>query len=368
MPPWFADPQVGRFRDEGRLSSSELDTILRWVDAGAPPGESSDRAEAVTVGASSDAAEWHIGSPDLVVTMPEAFEVPAEGVVEYVYLRMPTGLREDRWIRAIEVQPGERGVVHHIDVLVCAEGCRGEPRLAALEPGVPTILPGSPITEQPEASDEAWVEGEEMEFLTSFLPGGSPSTLPDGYARLLPAGAEIVLNVHYAPNGVAVADRSRVGFVFSEPPERRVISYFLDNYTLWIPAGAASYEIASTARLAQRAELLALTPHMHFRGTGAEIELLDRRGGSEPLLRVPRYDFDWQLTYVLAEPRVLHPGDALRYVLRYDNSVDNPANPDPQRDVPWGRQTSDEMASVFVTVAVPTGVSPGEVFAERNDC
>ncbi|HUP24057.1 MAG TPA: hypothetical protein VNB06_14080 [Thermoanaerobaculia bacterium] len=129
---------------------------------------------------------------------------------------------------------------------------------------MPTILPGSPITEQPEASDEAWVEG-----------------------------------------------------------------------TLWIPAGVASYEIASTARLAQRAELLALTPHMHSRGTGAEIELLDRDGGSEPL--------------------------------RYYNSLGNPANPDPQRDVPWGRQTSDEMASVFVTVAVPTGVGPGEVFAERND-
>jgi hypothetical protein len=144
-----------------------------------------------------------------------------------------------------------------------------------------------------------------------------------------------------------------------------VISYFLDNYTIWIPAGASEHAVESTARLAHEVELLALTPHMHFRGASAEIAKVDGRDAVEPLLRVPRYDFNWQISYELQTPLVLDAGSALRYVLRYDNSASNVANPDPQRDVPWGRQTSDEMASVFVTVAVAPEISSSEVFAPR---
>ncbi len=360
MPPWFADPTVGEFRNDARLSDDEIETVIAWVEAGAPQG-----APLPSGGAGAETPEWHIGSPDLVVEMPEPFLVPAQGSVEYVYLRMPTNLGEDRWIYALEVQPGARSVVHHIDLLVCPRGCEADADLAALEPGVATQLAGSPITEKPRPRSESSVDGDDLEFLASFLPGGRPLQLPPGAARRLAAGSELILNIHYTPNGAAVADQSRVGFVFGPKPERRVLSFFLDNWTLWIPAGQADYELTSSAWLAEDVELLGLTPHMHSRGKAATVVVQTPSEAPEPVLSVPRYDFNWQITYLFEEPKHLPAGTRIDTILSWDNSADNPHNPDPTRDVPWGRQTSDEMASVFVTLSVPPDTEPSEVFARR---
>ena len=368
MPPWFADPAVGEFRNDSRLSPAEIETVVAWVEAGAQRGTGTTAS--VTKSSDPidrDMKDWAIGEPDLVIAMPEPYAVPAAGVIDYVYLKMPTDLDEDRWIQALEVQPGDRSVVHHIDVMVCAPGCPSSASLAALEPGVPTLMPESGSEEKPEPSSNAWIEGQEQEFLTSFLPGGSPSVLPPGYARLLPKGAELIINVHYAPNGIATSDQSRIGFVFADEPEQRVISFFLENYSLWLPAQSPNVELATTARLARNAELLGITPHMHFRGRAATVSIVPPRGKPELLLRVPKYDFNWQTTYLLQKPRALVAGTVMEYVLRWDNSTSNLDNPDPSRNVPWGRQTSDEMASLFVTLAVPASVAPDEVFEARSE-
>ena len=368
MPPWFADPAIGTFRNDPRLSDAEIETVVSWVEGGAPhgPGPEAGAASAPREIREHD-PQWLIGSPDLIVEMPEPFVVPAEGTVEYVYIRMPTELSEDRWIHALEVQPGARSVVHHIDLLVCARGCEADGDLAALEPGVATQLAGSPITEKPRLRRESSVDGDDLEFLASFLPGGRPLQLPPGTARRLAAGSELIFNIHYTPNGEAVRDQSRVGFVFGPRPERRVVSFFLDNWTFWIPAGDSDYELTSSAWLARDVELLGLTPHMHFRGKSAEIVVQRPSSPPESLLSVPRYDFNWQITYLLDQPKRLPAGSRIDTVLHWDNSAGNPYNPDPTRDVPWGRQTTDEMASVFVTLSVPPEVEPSEVFDRRRE-
>ena len=364
MPPWFADPEVGSFRNERRLTEREIATLVAWVEAGAPGSASASAPSPESEAAAGDRATWQIGEPDLVIQMPRAYPVPAEGVVDYVNIKIPTGLKEARWVDAIEVRPGERSVIHHIDVLVCRPGCPEDEDLAALEPGVPSFFPTSDVTEPPEPRLRAGISGDDVEFLASFLPGGRPQDLPAGQARLLPAGAEIVLNLHYTPDGAARSDLSSVGFRFAKkPPEQRVVSFFLDNYSLWIPAGSADYQLDTEAVLAQEATLLSLTPHMHSRGSAAEVEYLAADGGEPtPLLRVPRYDFNWQIDYEFERPLRLSVGDRLRYRLSFDNSPRNPSNPDPARNVPWGRQTSDEMSSLFVTVAVPPEVAPSEVW------
>jgi mono/diheme cytochrome c family protein len=364
MPPWFADPLVGEFRNDASLSETEIATILTWVQAGAPRGGEVPDGPSPPPLSGTAGEHWRLGTPDLIVAMPEAFTVPADGTVDYLYVRLPSGLADQRWIRAIEVQPGARDVVHHIDVMACRSGCPEDEDLAALQPGVLSFLPGSPITEKPAPRTEAGVDGDDLEFLTSFLPGGVPNELPAGYARLLPAAADLILNIHYTPNGTVTEDRSRVGLWFAEgPPRQRVVSMFLDNFSIWIPAGEAAHRVATRATLASSAQLLALTPHMHSRGSSAEVSLQSGgRGPLEPLLRIPSYDFNWQITYELRQPRGLVAGDVLHYELAWDNSPANRANPDPGRDVPWGRQTSDEMASVFVTLAVPPTSSPAELF------
>lgn len=373
MPPWFADPEVGRFKNDPRLTEEEIDVIARWVDGGAPPGEASepDATTAVLSDEHSSAPTWQLGRPDLIVEMPEAFDIPAEGIIDYVYLRTPMGTTEPRWVRAVEVLAGSRAHVHHIDVMVCAAGCPNSQFYAALEPGVPTQPPRMPQRRQkPEFDSFGMVDGDDTEFYYSFLPGGAPLELPEGHGRLLPAGAELILSLHYTANGEPARDRSRIGLYFlEEPPERRVVSFFLDNWTIWIPAGAPRYEAFTRRALAIDANLLAVTPHMHFRGAAAELALqpvaaeADRRR----ILSVPDYDFAWQITYQLDPPMHLEKGSELQLTTVFDNSADNPYNPDPTVDVGWGLQSWDEMSSAFLEFAVPLETEPDSVFAAPPD-
>ena len=357
MPPWFAEAGVGRFRNDPSLSPEELRTLLRWVERGAPEGAPlSVEPESAVV----ESSEWEIGDPDLVVQMPRAFDVPAAGVVDYIYVRVPLEHQGERWLRAIEVRPTERSVVHHVDVFACATGC-----YASLEPGLPSFLPQDATAPRSAPDDRGEVFGIGEELLYSFLPGGDPWVLPEGRARLLPAGTELLLNIHYQPSGEAVSDRTRVGLRFaSAPPAQRVITIGVDNASLWIPAGARDHRVLARFVLRQGMELLALTPHMHYRGRAYEFTAVHPSGSREDLLRVPRYDFRWQLTYVLDPPKPLAAGTEIVCTATFDNSSGNPYNPDPGRDVPWGRQTSDEMMTAWVEVAVPVDADIRTLFAE----
>ena len=363
MPPWFADPKVGRFKNDPRLSPREIETITRWVDGGAPPGDRPSMTQAQPP--SMDGTSWQLGTPDLVVEMPEAFEIPADGTIDYVYLRTPIGNSEPRWVRAVEVLAGSRAHVHHIDVMVCKRGCPSSPFYAALEAGVPTQPPRAPQRRQkPEFDPFGMVDGDDTEFYYSFLPGGMPRELPEGHGRLLPAGAELVLSLHYTANGEPAQDRSRVGLYFlDEPPQRRVVSFFLDNWSIWVPAGAPRYEARTRRAVARDVELLAITPHMHFRGVAAELAFRPPASAARPILSVPAYDFAWQITYELEEPLRLAKGSELQLLNVFDNSADNPYNPDPTVDVAWGLQSWDEMSSAFLEFAVPLDADPDTVFA-----
>ena len=316
MPPWYADPHFGRWSNDRSLKPEERDALLAWVDGGCPKGDYGD------LPAPRKFKEgWHIGEPDVVFTMPRAFHVPAEapaGGVPYQYFSVDTHFKEDRWVVRAEAKPGTPGVVHHVLVYLASE------------------------------SEPFDLEGP-GNILCGTAPGDTPLELPPGCAKKVPAGARIVFQMHYTPNGTACNDRSSVGLLFARtPPKHRVLTkpvYPVDFITHLdsIPAGAANYQIGSGYTFPEDVHVLALMPHMHLRGKDFTFEA--RRPGCKPetLLSVPRYNFNWQIGYVCAKPLAMPRGTRLRCVAHYDNSARNPANPDPTRTVTWGDQTWEEM-------------------------
>ncbi|WP_171187045.1 redoxin family protein [Alienimonas chondri] len=328
MPPWFAAPLPGQSPDrphwanDRSLSARDKADLLAWIEAGAPEGDPADAPLPKTF-----PGGWLIGEPDATFAFPEPVPVQAEGVMPYRNVTVETNLGEDRWVRAIEIRPGEPGVVHH--VIVSLRGGDGE------------------IDER----DGYW---------GVYVPGNSTLEYPDGYARLLPKGATLRFQMHYTPNGTATEDLTRIGLVFADgPPEHEVKVAGIANARLRIPAGAENHRETASLRLPHDVDVLGFLPHMHLRGKAARYDVETADGGVETLLDVPRYDFNWQLLYRLAEPRRLHAGDVIRFDAWFDNSAGNPANPDPTRVVTWGPQTEDEMHLGYVEYVVP-GAVPGE--------
>jgi len=198
-----------------------------------------------------------------------------------------------------------------------------------------------------------------VEVVGVYVPGGVPYYLKPGQARLIPAGSDIVFQMHYTTNGKAATDRSRVGFQFAkQPPQERVVNTFVSNRNLRIPAGADGHPVLAKVTLQADSTLLAMFPHMHVRGKAFEYRATYPNGESETLLSVPKYNFNWQLTYYLQHPKVLPKGTVLECVALYDNSPNNPFNPDPNSEVYWGDQTWDEMLAGFVDLAMPVEMDP----------
>jgi peroxiredoxin/mono/diheme cytochrome c family protein len=309
MPPWYADPKYGKFANDRRLSPEERDLLLAWVKAGCPKGDEQDLPPPVKW-----VEGWKIGKPDAVYRMPAEFKVPATGVLPYKRFTVDPGLKEDAWVQAAECRPGNRAVVHHVLVYIQA-------------PGRPIYgLDGSAAT------------------LVGWAPGDMPARYAPGTAKRLPAGAKLVFEVHYTPNGTEQTDRSSVGVIFApKPPERVVQVNILANMTLRIPAGAAAHREQLDFTFRDDALLLGFMPHMHLRGTSARYEATYPDGRTETLLSVPDYDFGWQSGYKFSEPLLMPKGTKLRWIGTWDNSADNPRNPDPKKDVRWGLQTWDEM-------------------------
>jgi peroxiredoxin len=311
MPPWRADPRFGHFHNDRRLTSSEIETLSQWADDGAPLGDKKDLPPPPTF-----TSGWRIGKPDVVFQMPQEVTVPATGKVAYKYFRTPTNFKEDVWVQAAEARPGNSAAVHHIIVFY-----RDTKKGASKEP--------------------IWI--------TATAPGADTTIFPPGLGRMIPAGAELLWQVHYTPTGKEEKDRSEVGLVFcKEKPTHNVKNYGIANTWFHIPPGEPNQEVVSTVPAIKDTVILALFPHMHLRGKDFMYEVIYPDKHKQTLLSVPQYDFNWQSSYRLKEPLHIPQGSIIRCVAHYDNSAANPANPDPKRDVRWGDQTWEEMMIGYV--------------------
>ena len=323
MPPWHANPDYGRFRNDSRLSEDEIRMINKWVDAGAPKGEPAHLPKPRT-----PTTGWQIGEPDLTVPMSRRpFRVPATGTVEYQHFEVDPGFTEDKWVKAAECRPGNRAVIHHIIVGLRGEGDFGD--------GVHDQL----------QSD--WIAGQ--------APGSPPMVLPKGYAKFVPKGAKLIFQVHYTPNGTATSDISTIGLKFAEPEEitHRVLTLKAINEDFRIPPRADNHRVQARYRFDRPAILLTLFPHMHLRRKSFRYTAYYPDGEEEILLDVPAYDFNWQNSYELIEPKSIPQGTRFKCVAHFDNSEKNLANPDPTETVYWGDQTWEEMMIGYFNVAVP---------------
>jgi mono/diheme cytochrome c family protein len=301
MPPWLADPHYGEFSNDRRLTTEQINTIVAWVDQGAKEGDPKDLPPepAFTEG-------WNIGKPDVVFYLPQEYPVPASGVVEYKYFTVPTNFTEHRWIQAAEIRPGNRAVVHH--VIVFSQ------------------------------------KGGDRRLLVGYAPGEQPAVLGPGMGRKIPAGSDLVFQVHYTPNGTAATDRSYVGLIFTKtPPKQEVLTRPVLNARFAIPAGDPDYKVESSYTFPDDSHIYSLMPHMHLRGKDFLFRLTYPDGTSKTILSVPRYDFSWQSYYILKEPVAAPKGTRLDCLAHFDNSEQNKYNPDPKKEVRWGDQTFEEM-------------------------
>ncbi|MBX9599617.1 MAG: cytochrome c [Bryobacteraceae bacterium] len=336
MPPWFADPAHGKFANDRSLAEADIKTLVAWADGGAKEGSPKDAPPAVTF-----AEGWAIGKPDVVLEMPAAFEVPASGTIDYHYVILPTNFTEDKWVQFAESRPSNRAVCHHIIAFVREPG---NPWLKGAKPGVPFA---------PDHKSERGMG----EFLTGYAPGTIPNMLKPGQAKLVKAGSDIVLQLHYTANGKAAQDRAKIGLIFAkEPPRERVITLAAANNEFEIPPGDANYRVDSKIQLHEDSNLILMLPHMHLRGKDFQFRVKFPDGRTETLLNVPRYDFNWQLSYYLAEPLKMPAGTIIECTAHFDNSANNPANPDPKKAIRFGEQSWDEMMIGFFDVAVKADV------------
>jgi len=334
MPPWHADPSVGHFGNDRRLTDAEIDTIARWADAGAPEG---DPAKAPAAIAFLDG--WNIGQPDKILEMPEPFSVPAQGTIDYQWIVMPIGLDKDTWIQGVEVRPGDRSVVHHVIAFYRRPGSKW---LVDAKPGIPT--PKGSGDSEAGMSDGA---------IGGYVPGLPANRLAPGRAIFLPAGSDIVLQVHYNATGKATTDRTKVGIVFARTEvAERSFQIGLANGSFVIPPGDPNYRVDADITVDTDVRVLGFTPHMHTIGIHIEFRAVFPDGTREVLLRVPKYDFNWQLTYELARERVFPKGTKFEATAIFDNSPGNPFNPDPKAAVRFGDQTWDEMMVGFIDIAI----------------
>jgi len=360
MPPWHADRSVGKFHNDPSLSQKEIDTLTAWADSGAAEGNPKDAPPPRVF-----VEGWNIGNPDLVVETPKAYEVPASGTIEYTYIVVPTGFKEDRWVTGAEYRPGNRAVVHHGSVFVRPPESTWLRNYPVGEYFVPQEQIRTASTPRPAATTNAGA-GPLNRGIAGYVPGRPERKLPSGYGMLIPAGSDLVFQLHYTTNGKATQDRSRVGFVFAQnPPQKRVLSFSVIDDRFAIPPGAANYAVSASGVLRVDAELIEVCPHMHLRGKSMTLSAVYPTGEREELLRVPNYDFNWQLLYQLREPKQLPKGTVFTADGVFDNSPNNRYNPDPKAEVRWGDQSWEEMMAGFFVVAVPVSTDPRTVFAPK---
>ncbi len=333
MPPWHADAHYGKFLGDRRLLEEEKRLIHQWVADGAPQGNPTELPEPVKY-----VSGWQLPrEPDQTIYMSDApFRVPAEGEVKYQNFVVDPRFKEDKWVQAAQVLPGNRAVVHHIIVF--------------LQP------PGS-------SSSQA-----EQQHFTAYVPGYIPKPYAPGMAKRIPAGSKLRFQVHYTPIGSPQTDRSQVAFIYADADQikQQAVTNVAGNTQFVIPRHDPNYRVeAKSNSYSKDVMLLSMSPHMHFRGKAFRYDAVFPDGTTETLLDVPHYDFNWQTEYRLEKPKLLPAGTQLHCVAHFDNSADNLANPDPSKDVRWGDQTWEEMMLGYYEIAfsgeAPSGVLEGRV-------
>jgi hypothetical protein len=349
MPPWFAVPSIGHFSNDPSLTNQEIATLASWADSNAPAGNASDAPppRQWTPG-------WLIPHPDTVLKMPKPVALPAHGDVDYTYEIVPTHFTQDKWVQLSEIRPSSRENVHHAVVYV--------------RPPNSTWLKNAPVSvpftdaDMPGGQDRDDTHFTTADILLVYAPGSSPDNWPEGAGKFIPAGSDLVFQMHYMTHGHAATDQTSVGIVFArQPPNQRVLTLQLTNDHFVIPPGAPDFRVEVHGSLPNDAVLLSFFPHMHLRGKRFEYNILHPGSAPETLLRV-NYDFYWQLSYRLLHPLPLRAGTVLQAVAWYDNSKNNPHNPDPDVAVRWGDQTYDEMMVGFFDVAVPVNMDKTRYF------
>jgi thiol-disulfide isomerase/thioredoxin/mono/diheme cytochrome c family protein len=321
MPPWFAAPpkkgEHSPFANDRTLIEADKKDLFAWLSSDMKKGDPADAPLPRT-----SVSGWGLGKPDAVFQIPKPIPVKAEGTMPYQRASVQTEFDEDRWVQGLEVQPTAREVVHHVLVFALQRGQR--------------------------------IGGEAQGFFAAYVPGSSALIYPEGYAKKLPKGSNLVFQIHYTPNGKATSDQTKIGLVFAkEKPRYEVRVSAAANPALLIPPGAENHKVTgSIPYIPFDAKILAFFPHAHVRGKAAKYDLRTPDGKTATLLEVPHYDFNWQLTYRFAEPVPAPRGSALTYTAWYDNSDKNPANPDPKKTVRWGQQTADEMHLGYVEFVI----------------
>jgi mono/diheme cytochrome c family protein len=351
MPPWYADPRFGHFLDERKLSDSDIQTLASWADNGAPEGEAQDKP------APREFRDgWNI-RPDLVLEMPKPYKVPAKGTVEYTYIVASKPFEKDTWVLAGEIRPSNRAVVHHVIANVRPKGSQW---MKQAQLGSEPYAPGPDrflmmIKEaggKPVALDN--------DFLVGYVPGMQPQRFDiDHSAKLIPAGADIVFEIHYTPNGMETEDQTKVGLeLAAEPPQRQFVSITAAQQNLNIAPGDPNAEAKATLTFGQPVDFVYMQPHMHLRGKDMTIRSIYPTGEEQTLLAVPHYDFHWQIVYYEQTPLHFPKGTRLELTAHWDNSANNKWNPDPASRVHWGDQSWQEMLAAPLAVIVDRGVDP----------
>jgi hypothetical protein len=317
MPPWHADPHYGAWANDRGLSAEQAKTLVHWIEAGAPRGTGADPLAATK----KQWPQWVLGEPDLVVEAPP-FTTVATGVMPYQNVTVKNPLNEDKWIRAIDYLPGQRAVLHHVIASVGGE------RFGATS-------------------------------LNNYVPGAEPLIIPEGNGILLKANSTFHFQMHYTSNGQVLTDVTKLGLYFmNEPPKFNFRSMILAQPRLKIPAGIKFHPEQAVSTFRNDSVIYSLHPHAHFRGKSASFVAKYPDGREEMLLNIPTYDFNWQATYDLAKPITVPAGTKIVYTQTFDNSVQNKANPDPNKTVTWGEQTWEEM--VFGVVRYRNVVETGK--------
>jgi hypothetical protein len=350
MPPWPADSHYGKFSNDRSLTKAEIDTLVAWVDGGTKEGNKADAPKPRTW-----VEGWNISKPDAVVEMPTTFKMPASGEVEYQYIVVATGFTEDKWISQVEIRPSNRTVVHHAVIFIREPG---NPWMKEATPGVPFVP-----TVKSAGQRFGNTQGGGSDVLSIYTPGMVPDIWKPGQAKQIKAGSDIVFQMHYTASGKAGEDHTRIGLVFAkEPPKERIITVAALNNTFAIPPGDANYKVEAVAPILNNMTMISLFPHLHLRGKAFQYDVIYPTGETETILKVNNWSLNWQLDYKLAKPIQLQPGAKVKATAWWDNSTNNPANPDATKEVKWGEQSWEEMCIGFFDVAVDPKITNRNVY------